>query len=381
MPSISPGTLPTPHPFVGNTFRTLAAMLGIAIAGLQGCALLETSDSKNANKKHQVLWPALPDQPRFKFEGILRSAADILQETGEMQLKQEVTGKSVISDKPVINKPSGIAMRNGLVYVAEPAAKAVTVFDLAHRKLFRFGQRPPNALKLPQAIALDAAGLVYVLDSIAQRVMIFDSLGLFVNAIALEKNTFSKPVAVAASPDGNTIYVVDRGDVANDDHKVVAFAPDGTERFRIGRRGQENGKFNIPLAAAVAADGTLYVVDAGNFRVQAFDANGKFKFAFGGAGAELGSFSRPRSIALDPEGNIYVADGAFNNVQIFNADGQLLMPLGNLSHEAGPGNYALIAGIAVDEANRLYVLDNYFKKIEIYSRLSDTEGKRLMVSK
>lgn len=77
-------------------------------------------------------------------------------------------------------------------------------------------------------------------------------------------------------------------------------------------------------------------------------------------GSGLGSFSRPRAIATDAEGNIYVTDGAFNNVQIFNPRGELLMPLGRLSPQPGPGRYSLIAGVAVDEANRLLILDHYF---------------------
>jgi len=281
------------------------------------------------------------------------------------------------SDKVIIGKPSGIAVREGRVYVAEPIVKAVTVLDASRGKLYRFGLRAPNTLERPQALALDDGGRVYVLDSGPQRVMVFDALGLFQFSIDV-KSGFTNPVAVAVSPDGQTIYVVDRGDLGNDDHKVVAFAPDGKEKFRLGARGQENGKFNIPLAATVAPDGSLLVADSGNARIQAFDATGKFKFSFGGFGAELGRFSRPRAIATDLDGNIYVADAGFNNVQIFNAKGELLMPLGRLSQEPGPGNYSLIGSIAIDEANRLYVTDNLFRKIDVFRRLSEEEGKRLM---
>jgi DNA-binding beta-propeller fold protein YncE len=218
--------------------------------------------------------------------------------------------------------------------------------------------------------------MVYVLDSVLRKVMVFDNLGLFVRGISV-KEGFSNPVAVAVNPDGKTIYVVDRGDLANDDHKVVAYSAEGKEIFRLGARGDAEGKFNIPLAAVVAEDNTLYVADSGNFRVQAFDGNGKFKFAFGRPGAEPGSFSRPRSIAADATGNIYVADASFNNVQIFDSKGQLLMPLGGLSREPGPGNYALIASVAVDEGGRLYINDHYFKKIEVFLPVPEAEGLRL----
>ena len=324
-----------------------------------------------------MVWPSAPDQARFAFEATLRTEANIVPEVQDQKLQRMFSGVAR-NDKVVIGKPSGIVAREGRIYVAEPSVKAVTVLDAARGKIFRFGLRAPNALERPQAIALDAESQVYVLDAGLHRVMVFDPLGLFQFSIDI-KNGFTNPVAVAVSPDGKTIYVVDRGDLGNDDHKVVAFAPDGSEKFRIGGRGQEPGKFNIPLAASVAPDGTLLVADSGNFRIQAFDPQGKFKFFFGGFGVEPGRFSRPRAIATDGEGNIYVADAGFNNVQVFNAKGELLMPLGRLSPEPGPGHYSLIGAIATDEANRLYVTDNLFRKIDVFRRLSDEEGKRMTV--
>lgn len=353
----------------------LCMVLALAVAALSGCA---GPVADLPQKKQQLLWPSLPDQPRFAFQATLRTEASIVPEAQDQRLQRMLTGVER-SDGVIIGKPSGIVAREGRIYVAEPAVKAVTVLDASRKKLFRFGLREPNTLARPQAIALDDHGRVYVLDVGLRRVMVFDALGLFQFFITLERG-FTNPVAVAVSPDGKTIYVVDRGDLDNDDHKVVALAPDGGEKFRLGARGREDGQFNIPLAATVAPDGTLLVADSGNARIQAFDAGGKFKFSFGGFGAEPGRFSRPRAIAADSEGNIYVADAGFNNVQIFNAKGQLLMPLGRLSQEGGPGNYSLIGSIAIDEANRLFITDNLFRKIDVFRRLSDEEGKRMMVT-
>lgn len=346
------------------------------LVGLCACVPAASKSQRKASAPLNLLWPPPPDQPRFEFETVLQSAADITLETDADRWQRMIRGQPTLNDSPsVINKPSAIASRGGRIYVAEPGAKAITVFDAARKKLFRFGTREPNSLKRPQALALDDEGKVYVLDSQLNKVMIFDDMGLFVHSIALGRN-FTNPVGITVQGDGTTIYVVDRGNVDTDDHKVVAMNPQGQVRFTLGPRGTGPGKFNIPLAAAVARDGTLYVVDSGNFRVQAFDASGNFKSQFGGAGTELGRFSRPRAIALDPEGNIYVSDGGFNNVQIFNAGGQLLMPLGRLSREPGPGNYALIAGIAIDETRRLYVVDQYFKKIEVFRWLGGAEARQ-----
>lgn len=347
--------------------------LAAAGAMLLGCA---GPASDGSGKKAQLLWPAPPERPRYAFEATLRTEGNIVRETEQEALKQALMGAPK-RDEVIIGKPSAIVAREGRVYVAEPSVKAITVLDAARGKLFRFGLRAPNRLERPQALALDDDGLVYVLDAGLRSVMVFDALGLFQFSIDV-KTGFTNPVAVAVSPDGATIYIVDRGDLGNDDHKVVAMDREGKEKFRLGPRGQANGSFNIPLAATVARDGSLIVADAGNFRVQVFDADGKFKLAFGAFGAQPGLFSRPRAIANDAQGNIYVADGGFNNVQIFNAQGQLLMPLGRLSLSPGPGNYSLIGAIAVDEANRLYVTDNLIRKIDVFRQLSDDEGARLL---
>jgi hypothetical protein len=84
---------------------------------------------------------------------------------------------------------------------------------------------------------------------------------------------------------------------------------------------------------------------------------------------------------VGPDGNIHVADTGFNNVQIFDPAGRVLMPLGSLSREPGPGNYALIAGIAVDEAGRLFVNDHYFKKIEVFEPVPEALRARLAAEK
>lgn len=362
------------------SIQRIAAILVATTLGLTACVALDVDKSENAAKakKLQTLWPPPPNQPRFEYETSLRSAADVVREDEDMRWERMLTGKGV-STAPVIDKPLGIVSRGGLVYVVEPVVKAITVFDAGRGKIFRFGQREPNVLDKPVAIAIDANKQVYVLDRGLGEVLRFDQLGLFDARFPLKGFTY--PIGLAVSPDGETIYVVDRGDIGNVEHKVVAFGRDGTERFRIGPRGGEQGKFNIPLAAATGADGSLYVVDSGNFRVQKFDPNGKFVFSFGGLGAEPGRFSRPRSIALDGDGNIYVSDGGFGNVQIFDPQGQLLMAIGSLLRKPEPGYFPLIAGITVDETNRLYVIDHYYRKIDVFKRLTEEEGQRRMASK
>ena len=350
----------------GRRFRSLLSSLVLAWTGallLGGCASQSVHEA--AAPKFQLAWPEPPDAPRYVYQGQLRSAADVRPENKDERLQRILTGQGAVSTDPLYRKPAALAARKGRIYVADPPTAAVVVFDIPRQRVFRIGVREPNHVMKPVSLALDDAGRVYVLDGKRRAVMVYDPLGLFLFSVG-DPKALTQPSGVAVSADGQRIFVVDRGSLEGDDHKVVAYAPDGKELFRLGPRGAGPGQFNIPLAATVAPDGTLLVLDSGNFRVQGFDLEGRSRLTFGNVGAGLGQFSRPRSIATDPNGNIFVSDGSFNNVQIFNPHGQLLMWIGKPDMRNGPGQFGLIAGVATDETGRLYVSDHYHNKIEFY---------------
>lgn len=357
-------------------YPTLLMAAVLAFSGLLGgCALSPDGDKGKETPKYQLVWPEPPSEPRFHFEADLRNQSDIRTESEEERLRRILTGRSTTDERPVYRKPAAIAARNGRVYVADPPTASIYVFDIARGRLFAMGVRAPNNVAAPIGLALDDSGRVYALDGKQNRVLVFDSLGLFQFAVDCSKEV-TKPAGIAVSKDGQQIYVVDRGSVEHDDHKVVTYRPDGTVAFTIGPRGTEPGQLNIPLAATVGPDGRLHVLDSGNFRVQTFSPDGKYLSSFGSVGTGLGQFSRARSIATDPEGNIYVSDSSFNNVQLFDPAGNLLMWLGNPGTINLPGQFALIGSIAADETGRLYVSDQYHMKVEVYRRADQKQGEK-----
>lgn len=348
---------------------SLAALL-VACAGVP--------DKAVSISKGPLVWPQPPDQPRFAYETVLRSPADIaVPELDKDKFMRELAGMPGVSERPVFEKPAAIAARQGRIYVADTSTETIVVFDVPRRRLFRFGQRAPNALGKPSGLALDAQLNVYVADAKRRQIMVFDSLGLFLRAIG-GPDDLERPTGVAVSRDGERIYAVDRSDNESDNHRVVIYAKDGKKIKVIGSRGSGDALFNVPLQAAVAADGSLYVLDSGNFRVQAFDREGNFLRAFGRPGVNPGNLARPRGIAVDDEGNIYVTDASFNNFQIFQPDGQLLLAVGQASAASNPGKFGLLSGIAADETGRVYVVDQLFNKVEVFRRLSDREGRKLL---
>jgi DNA-binding beta-propeller fold protein YncE len=320
-------------------------------------------------------WPALPEQPRFVHEATLRDGTSLRPEGEAETLRRIATGVTAAADAP--RKPLAVAAARGRVYVTDTEARRVFVFDLPRRRTFAFGVRLQGELAKPAGIAVDGRGEVYVVDSGARRLLVYDALGLHKRTIEGGRD-WVRPTGVAVDERGEAIYVVDTGGIDSDSHRVHAYDADGRHRFVLGRRGSAPGEFNLPVGAAVAPDGTLYVLDAGNFRVQAFDRDGRWLRAFGAAGNGFGQFARPRGIAADRDGLVYVTDASFGNVQVFDPQGRLLVALGERTAADAPAGFALPAGVAVDEGGRVYVVDQFFRKVEVLRRLSDAEGRPLV---
>lgn len=353
--------------------RLLSYFLLVLSVLLSACSSVE----KAAVFEGPLMWPQPPAQPRFKYEFVLSAPSDIVKPTEDAKLRESLTGIEAVSHKPFLDKPSAIVVRNGRVYVADTGTASIAVFDIPRRKVFRFGLREPFKLTKPAGVALDKDMNVFVADASQRKVMAFDSLGLYIGAVGSPEDLV-RPTGVALSPDGERIYVVDRATNESDQHDVVVYDRKGKKLQVIGKRGTGDGEFNIPTQATVGTDGSLYVLDAGNFRVQVFDTDGKFLRKFGSLGKDYGQFARPRGIAVDSEGNVYVTDASFNNFQIFNPKGELLLAIGETGAISNPGEYGMLNGIAVDETDHVYIVDQVYNKVEVLRRLSDEEGKELV---
>ncbi|MEZ4648542.1 MAG: 6-bladed beta-propeller [Candidatus Eisenbacteria bacterium] len=72
------------------------------------------------------------------------------------------------------------------------------------------------------------------------------------------------------------------------------------------------------------AEGHLYVLDNGNYRVQVFGPDGRFFRSFGSEGKGPGEFNLPAHLSVNAKGEAAVHDIGNQRVSIFRADGSLL---------------------------------------------------------
>lgn len=344
-----------------NRRRLLTALASAGIVA--ACAPMQESQ-KSEVRREQIVYPAPPDPPRFVYERTIYGSADVIPQRSDGAFKRMLTGESERSEG--LSKPYAIAVHRGRIFVSDSADRFVKVFDVPEGRFFKIGEDEQGPLVKPLGIDVDAAGNLYVADATHRAIMVYNRDGKFLRKIGGPK-MFERLSSVTVEPSGQRVLVVDIGGVSSDLHKVRVFdGVTGNHLYDIGKRGIGPGEFNLPRDAAIGKNGQIYVVDGGNFRVQIFDRNGKYLQSFGSVGKQLGNFARPKEIASDPEGNVYVVDAAFGNFQIFNAEGDLLMYIGERSEKDGAARYMLPSGIYVDEDGRIYMVDQWFKKVDIF---------------
>lgn len=121
----------------------------------------------------------------------------------------------------------------------------------------------------------------------------------------------------------NNVWVTDVGL-----HQVFKFSHDGKLLMKLGKEkipGKDSLHFNRPTDVAVAADGSFYVSDGyKNSRIVKYSPSGKYLFEWGKKGKDEGEFNIPHGIELDEKGNVYVADRENNRVQVFDSTGKFI---------------------------------------------------------
>lgn len=180
---------------------------------------------------------------------------------------------------------------------------------------------------------------------------------------------FETPTAAAIAADG-TIYVVER-----DDDCVTILSADGE---RIGRLGPEIAveapvpglheagptRLLAPEGVAVTADGRVYVADTGNHRVCVLAPDGKLERVIGGFGGRAGQFNRPRGLAVDAQ-RLYVADTGNHRIQVLSRDGGDARTFGGYGFVRG--RFCRPHDVAVDGDGRLLVADSGGSRIQLLS--------------
>ncbi len=329
-------------------------VMGMLVLFTAGCATEHVDEAPWIHARPSLVWPKPPATPRIAYVESVSGPRDLGVTKPLLQrVMESFTG---VTDEHLI-RPTGVAVRAGTLYVADPGAQALWIFDLSGRHYVKVHRMGKVMLISPVAVAARPDGAVFVVDSLLKKIFLVDRAGKLLQTIT--DDTLVRPASLAYDATTSRLYVAD-----SNAHRIVLFAADGTRLRTLGKRGSDDGEFNFPTHLSVDKSGTLFVTDALNYRIQAFDRDGKFLWKFGHPGDTSGTLAAPKGITTDSDGNVYVVDALFDTVQIFDRKGTFLLAFGERG--TGPGQFSIPGGIFISPEDRIYVADAYNQRVQVF---------------
>jgi len=261
----------------------------------------------------------------------------------------------------------------------------------------------------PIGLVVDSSGNLYIADENNQRIRKVSggtintivgngTKGYSGDGAAATSAELSLPNAVALDKSGN-LYILDSGNWVV--RKVTTGGTISTVAGNQFNSSQQSGGFagdngpatsaQFALATGVAVDsaGNMYISDTGNNRIRKVDTNGNMSTVVNGgiSGGTVGSggdggpgiqarINNPGGLAVDTAGNLYIADTNNNKIRKLATNGIITTVAGNqfaeagFSGDGGPATSAMLnhpQGVAVDAAGNLYIADRTNSRIRMVS--------------
>jgi DNA-binding beta-propeller fold protein YncE len=289
-----------------------------------------------------IVYPLPPDPPRIQFLAAFSDERDVVGEKGRSFL-DALIGSDEDESYKTFNKPYGVAIQDGVIYVCDSMLPGLDVLDLNAKTFEYFVPQGPGKLRKPINCSVDrVTGDLYVADADRGQIVVFDSTGVYKDAFGEDRGLRPTDVFV----DDQSLWVADVTGGA-----VHVYDKSTRRHVRSFPENESNGVLRQPTNLWVQDD-RVYVSDFGDFSVKAYSREGRFLHRLGSYGSRMGQFTRPKGVAADRDGNVYVVDSGFENVQVFNRDGELLMFFGGPYQ--GPGDMWLPAQVIIDYDNLDY---------------------------
>ena len=340
--------------------RALACTAAFGLLLLStGCGAPGSAKAAGDIAANARVWPQPPAQARIRYLRSFSGPGDLgITNSIFQRMADALAGRG---DEHFV-RPTGVAEQNGIVYVADPGARALWILDSAHNRAVKLDEIGGERFVSPVAVAVRADGAVYVADSALKKVLLVDPQGKLIQTIS--GDILQRPAALAFDAKNARLYVAD-----SVGHQVTVYSAEGELLETLGRAGTRDGEFNYPTHLALERNGTLLVTDALNFRIQAFDAHGPFLWKLGHNGDGSGDLAAPKGVAVDSAGHVYVVDALFDAVQIFERDGTFLLGFGEQGRQAG--QFWLPGGLFINTQDQIFVADAYNRRVQVFAGVAD----------
>lgn len=281
-----------------------------------------------------------------------------------------------------LQQPIGVAVDATFVYVADGSMGRVLILRKSDGRLQQAldgGTREGCAVAGGGAkwasvgdVAIDAGGFLYVSLPTAMQVVRCDAFDRHRTDVygapgvpyATNLELFNGPAGVAVAADGSLAVV------EADGQRVVVRPGDGSATWAYGQpgvAGASENQLSDPTDILRLDDGRWVVADSGNGRLVVLEGSGKRAATWG-----AGTLQRPTGLALLSGGRLAVADRVAGRVFIVDGTtGAIASPLSDVSGQ--PIAFAEPADVAVDASGSWYISD----RAEHVVRVLDGQGRPL----
>lgn len=288
--------------------------------------------------------------------------------------------------------------RNGSLYIADTGNHCIrkvsggVMTTVAGTGVSGFGGDNGPAtnalLDSPQAVAVDAAGNLYIADTRNNRIRKVS--GGIITTVAGTSNAGYSGEGPATSAslwlpqglavDGTALYVSDTYNlrVRKVSNGVISTVAGNGRIGPVADNGPAtSASLSFPTGIALDGSGNLYIADTENFRIRKVSSGtittvagiGKEGFSPDGTSAIGAYLDTPIGVAVDNAGNLWIAESLNARVRLV-SHGVLSTVAGtNRSDFAGDGGLAANAsltnpyGLAVDATGNLYIADTFANRI------------------
>ena len=224
------------------------------------------------------------------------------------------------------------------------------------RKVMTIGNQAMNCkIKLPNGVAVDKAGNIYVSDSGSHNIHKFSPEGTHITSVGSKGENllqFGFPYGIKFAPDNLSLLICDHNNFriqvlgmdlkhkqsiytgspydVTIDYNGVLYITDrcnhtihvhdvtkDSQVRTIAAHGTDQGQLLEPRGICINQQGFLFVVEETTCRVSVFERDGTFVTSFGREGKDAGEFNTPQGIAVDDDGFVYVCDMLNHRVQVF----------------------------------------------------------------
>lgn len=256
-------------------------------------------------------------------------------------------------------------------------------------------------LNFPSAVAVDAAGTLFIADTWNHRIRRVDAQTGIIQTIAGTGQSkwsgdggagvlasLNEPVALVL--DGTRLYIADQSNnrirmVDLESGVITTIAGTGDSGYNGDGMPAVESALAGPSGLAIDQEGNLYIADTFNGRIRMIERNTGILSTVAGDGAEFryergvndmsGSLARPYGIAITPQRHVLITDSDHHLIRKWDArKKEMTLVAGNgqatWAGDAGPALESSLNfpfGVAVDASGNIAIADTFNHRIRYIS--------------